>query len=168
QVLKPNEKGVLKAKMDGSKVNDYGFVIERMYLLINNKPERNNMLSVTATVKEDFSKLTPEDLAKAPKIVFTQTSFEAGDVKAGSMVTHEFTFKNEGKNPLVIRKVRTGCGCTATTPPADKIDPGETSSIKVSFNTHGRKGRQAQYIDVYSNDPSNSEIKLKISCNVME
>ncbi len=168
EVLQPNQKGVLRATMDGSKVNDFGFFTHRVYLLINNKEERNNMISISATIKEDFSKLTPEERANAPKITFNKTEFDVGQVKAGEVVKYDFVFKNEGKSPLIIRKVRTGCGCTASTPPADKIKPGETSSIKVTFNTHGRKGRQAQYIDVYCNDPASSEVKLKLSCTVVE
>ncbi|MGI6479492.1 MAG: DUF1573 domain-containing protein [Salinivirgaceae bacterium] len=160
--LKPNEKGVLKAVLDASKVNDYGFIVHRTAILLNGQKPQNSLISVTAVIKEDFSKLTQKELAKAPKIQFKSTDFDFKTVKAGDVVSCEFEFVNEGKTPLIIRKVKTGCGCTASTPPTESIKPGESSAIKVSFNTRNRSGRQAQYIDVYCNDPNQPEIKLKI------
>ncbi|HCN38061.1 MAG TPA: hypothetical protein DIS94_10170, partial [Bacteroidetes bacterium] len=38
--------------------------------------------------------------------------------------------------------------------------------IQVTFNTQGREGEQTKEILVYTNDPSNSQIMLKISCNI--
>ncbi len=161
-VLKPNEKGVLKAVLDATKVNDLGFIVHRMTLLLNKQKPQNSLLSVTAIIKEDFSKLTPLELENSPKIKFENTEHDFKSVKSGQVVSYEFIFKNEGKSPLVIRKVKTGCGCTASTPPTESVKPGESSNIKVSFNTRNRSGRQAQYIDVFCNDPQQPEIKLKI------
>jgi hypothetical protein len=160
--LKTNERGVLKATLDAKKVNDLGFLVHRMFILVNKQKPQNNMVSVSAVIKEDFSHLTAKELENAPKIAFTKTDHDFGNVKSGFVATHEFSFRNDGKSPLIIRKVKTGCGCTASTPPTESIKPGQTSTIKVTFNTHGRSGRQAQYIDVYCNDPKQPEIKLKI------
>jgi hypothetical protein len=160
--LKPNERGVLKATLDAKKVNDLGFLVHRMYILINKQKPQNSMISISAVIKEDFSQLSAKELENAPKITFTKTDHDFGTLKTGAVTAHEFTFKNDGKSPLIIRKVKTGCGCTATNPPTESIKPGESSNIKVTFNTHGRSGRQAQYIDVYCNDPKQPEIKLKI------
>ena len=160
--LKPNEKGVLKAVLDASKVDDYGFIVHRTAILLNGEKPQNSLLSATAVIKEDFSKLSPKELANAPKIQFNNTDYDFKTVKSGEVVSHEFEFTNEGKRPLIIRKVKTGCGCTASTPPTESIKPGDKSTIKVSFNTRNRSGRQTQYIDVFCNDPNQSEIKLKI------
>ena len=135
---------------------------------VNGEKPQNNMISMTAVIKEDFSHLTPEELAAAPVIEFEKTDYDFGTTKAGNVISHDFNFKNTGKTPLIIRKVRTGCGCTASTPPTESIQPGASSTIKVTYNSRGRKGRQAQYIDVYCNDPKTSEIKLKIGGIVEE
>lgn len=162
QTLKPQEKGVIKATLRAKDVNDLGLYVSRIPVLINGKKIDNNMLMITAHILEDFSKLTHKQLADAPKIKFEQTNYDFGTVKSGALVIYEYKFTNEGKEPLIIRKVKTGCGCTASDTPTEAIKAGQSSAIKISFNTRGRTGRQAQYIDVYCNDPKQSEIKLKI------
>lgn len=166
KVIPAGEKGIIKAVFDGKKTNDIGFISSRVTATINGERFSNNILIVSAVVKDDFSHLTEEEMANAPKINFTEKVYNFGTVSAGTQVEREFKFTNTGKSPLLIRKVRTGCGCTVSTKPNESIQPGETSLIKVVFNSRGKKGRQAQYIDVYSNDPTQSELKLKIEGNV--
>ncbi|MDD2564921.1 MAG: DUF1573 domain-containing protein [Salinivirgaceae bacterium] len=168
KTLQPNEKGLMIATLNANDLNDFGFLVHRMYLKINGVRPQNSMISATAVIKEDFSHLTQKELEIAPVIEFEKTDHDFGTTKAGTVESHEYKFKNTGKTPLVIRKVRTGCGCTASTPPTESIQPGASSSIVVTFNSRGRKGRQAQYIDVYCNDPKKSEVKLKIGGIVEE
>ena len=69
-----------------------------------------------------------------------------------------FKFKNEGKKDLVIRHVRATCGCTAVQQGNQGvgIKPGESSSIKATFNSGGYSGKVTKAIYVYTNDPKNS------------
>jgi len=161
------EKATIKATADGTKINDIGTITDgRMSMKINGENIANNTIVVRTTVKEDFSQLTEKELAKAPKIKFTNTEHNFGTVKQGEKVVYAFTFKNEGKSPLVIRKVKTGCGCVITEQPNEDIKPGKNGTIKITFDSKGRKGKSTQHIDVYCNDPLTPEIKLKIEGNV--
>lgn len=164
--LKPGEKGVIKATFDASKVNDWGFVVDQMYLVENGKQLQDGRISVSATIEEDFNSWSPEKLANAPDIQFSETNFDFGTVKQGEELVHTFKIKNAGKSNLILRKVKASCGCTATQPDKEVVAPGEEANIKVTFNTRGRNGRQNKSITVYSNDPKKSTMLLRISATI--
>lgn len=98
-----------------------------------------------------------------PKIVFDEPRYDFGEVEEGTVVTHSFKFRNDGGSPLKITNVRKGCGCTSAVAGKEELQPGEESEIKVTFNSKGRRGRQTQRIQVYSNDPENPRVELIIT-----
>jgi hypothetical protein len=142
--------------------------MDRIDLIINGLKDSQNRLSVSATIEEDFSHLTPEELANSPKMVFEKTEFEFGTIKAGEKATNNFVFTNTGKSDLVIRKIKASCGCTATNPEKMIIKPGESSHITATFSSAGKKGHQNKTITVITNDPSQSSIVLKVIGDVEE
>lgn len=165
--LSPGAEGKIVATYDASKISDWGFVVDQVYIAVNGEQPKDSRLSVSATIEEDYSSYSQEQLASAPDIQFRETSFDFGEVKQGEKVEHTFQVRNEGKSNLVLRKVRTSCGCTASKPDKEVIQPGESANIPVSFNTRGRNGRQNQSITVYSNDPKKSTMLLRISATVV-
>lgn len=103
---------------------------------------------------------------KAPKIKFKEDLWDFGRVKQGQMLTHSFLFQNEGDAELVIKKVRTSCGCTAALISKKKITPGEEGEIRVTFNTQGYEGSVSKYIYVESNDASEPRKQLTVSAGI--
>ncbi len=169
---KPNEKnggfGVITVTYDAKKKNDWGFSMDRVDFVINGQKNAQNRLSISATVEEDFSHLTKEELANAPKVIFENQTFEFGTIKSGEKSTHNFVFTNSGKSDLIIRKIKASCGCTATNPEKMIVKPGETSHITVTFNSIGKKGQQSKTITIITNDPLQSTTVLKVVGNVEE
>ena len=111
--------------MNAPKRNDYGFLYDRLTLNTNDSMNRQKGINVSVFIKEDFSKLTPQQLEDAPKIVFNTEKYNFGTVPEGTMVKYSFEFKNDGKDDLVIRKTRASCGCTATQPEKTLLKKGE-------------------------------------------
>ncbi len=164
--LKPKEKGVITGVYDASKVNDWGFVVNRVLVNYNGKEDRNNRLTISATISEDFSNMTPEQIENAARIEFQEKVFNFGKMSQKSTVEHNFAFKNTGKTDLMIRKVRSSCGCTAVTPRETTIKPGGTSQIKAIFNSGTRVGTQNKSITVITNDPKNPTVVLRVTGTV--
>lgn len=162
ETLKPGEKGTIEATFLGENTNDFGYIRDRMALKINGEVNPQHMIASTAVISEDFSHLTAEERANAPKISFEELNFDFGTLTEGETITHEYKFKNEGKTDLIIRKVHASCGCTAVAPPKEAIKPGESSSIKVVFNSRGKMNKQHKTVRIYSNDPDNSITTLVI------
>jgi len=161
-VLKPGEKGKILGVYDGTKVNDYGFILKRVKLKINGKLVTVNKLSVSAKITEDFSKLTPQQLANAPKLSFNSKVFDFGTLKEGQSKTYEFVLTNKGKSDLIIRKIKSSCGCTVVKPETKLIKPGESTKLVTTFNSAGKSGRQRKKVIITTNDPKNSTVNLNV------
>ena len=166
--LKPGEKAYIVGVYDGAKANDWGFISARVKVLINGQSGNRDYITISAKVEEDFSKLTEEEKANAPKIVFDNNNFNFGETKSKDKIEHVFKFKNEGKRDLIIHKIRTTCGCTTVAPEKTVIKPGESSSFKAIFNPGSRKGTQRKSIHVITNDPKNPNVRLMITGNLLE
>lgn len=164
--LEPGAKGIITVTMDASKTDRYGNINERLELVTNDVQAPNKNIKFRAMVIEDFSSLTPEELAKAPKIVFNKTKHDFGKIGNNVKVTYDFNFKNEGKQDLVIRNIKSSCGCTAAQLKDKTLSPGESNAIEVTFNSKGRRGRQHKTVTVTTNDPKNPIVRLNIECRI--
>jgi hypothetical protein len=112
--LEPGEKGLFFITYDAARINDWGFVTDNFRVSIDGSSPGNSMIYVSANIQEDFSRLSEEDKEKAAGISFVDRVFDFGKLKHGATVEHDFVFSNTGRSDLVIRSVRSGCGCTAT------------------------------------------------------
>jgi len=160
EILEPAEEGVIEITYNSAFKNEWDRAIDRLYLIVNEEIPKNNMLTVTATVVEDFTGLTADQKANAPNAYFNSRTFNFGTIKQGKKIEHNFILKNTGKSDLLIRRIWATCGCTAVTPKKTVIKPGDDTQIKAVFNSAGRKGNQKKMITVITNDPVNPKILL--------
>lgn len=103
---------------------------------------------------------------EGPKVKFEDESFDFGNIKEGEVKTHVFVFQNTGDAPLVVKKVRTSCGCAAALISNKNIEPGKKGEIKVTFNSKGYEGNVVKYIYFESNDRSQPVKQLQISATI--
>ncbi len=164
--IKPGEKGKINIRFDATKVNDFGFIYQKIIVKENGEINNKNYLKISAHVYEDFSHLTEEELANAPVTSFDKRIYNFGIIKQGELAKTTFVLKNTGKSDLIIRKTKATCGCTIVQPEKKVIKPGETTVIKATFNSRGRKGKQTKNITVTTNDPNNPVTTLKITGTV--
>ena len=101
-----------------------------------------------------------------PEITFKTLSHNYGDIYYGANGTFSFDFTNTGNEPLILTKPRSSCGCTIPHWPKEPILPGETSAIKVTYNTH-RNGAFNKTVTVYSNALKNKTVVLRIKGKVI-
>lgn len=166
--LKPGEKGIIEGTYDANLNNDkWGNVNDLVRMKVNGEPMPNIYLYVSANLVEDFSSLSAQELASAPVFKLESNTVDFGKIMQNSTADVEFFFTNEGKSDLVIRHVKSGCGCTALMPTENVIKPGAKSSIKAKFSSGGYKGQIYKNIFVYTNDPKNSEVMLMIKGEVL-
>jgi hypothetical protein len=102
--------------------------------------------------------------SKNAHIVFADTIHRYGEIDFSSDGTSEFSFTNTGKGQLILKNVKSSCGCTVPEWPKEPIRNGETAVIKVWYDTH-RVGNFSKSIYVYSN-AINSPNRLMISGRV--
>ncbi len=71
----------------------------------------------------------------AAEINFIKTVHDYGTVTQGADGACEFKFTNTGKEPLILSRPQSSCGCTVPTWPQEPILPGKSDVIKVTYNT---------------------------------
>ena len=101
---------------------------------------------------------------KAPEIVFETEVIDYGKIDKGANGVREFKFTNTGKSPLIISNARGSCGCTVPTWPKEPIKPGESSVIKVKYDTN-RPGPINKSVTITSNAKTPTKV-LRIKGNV--
>lgn len=85
--------------------------------------------------KQDFSVLHGSD---AEALIH-----DAGEVIAGEVVTHGVVLRNDWDEAIDIRNpsdIVIHCGCSSIDPVVRRLEPGESSEIKVTLRTLGREG----------------------------
>ena len=103
-----------------------------------------------------------------PKLIIQQSEYDFGDIKQGEKVSHVFVLTNTGGDLLTITNVRPSCGCTAALPEKNKLAPGESTNLKVTFNSSGRSGKQKKLVTITSNDPENPKQIITIKAVVIK
>jgi len=72
----------------------------------------------------------------AAEITFDKVLHDYGTIIQGGDGSCEFKFTNTGKEPLILQKPVSSCGCTVPTWPQEPILPGKSDVIKVTYATH--------------------------------
>lgn len=77
-----------------------------------------------------------------------------------------FKFKNEGNSKIVIKEIKTACGCTVSQNDKTAYEPNESGEIKGTFNVGDRSGVQYNEIYVHTDDIGQSKIKLLLKIQI--
>lgn len=110
---------------------------------------------------------TTEEQAKekGEEIWFEEIMHEYGEIPEGSDGSWSFTFKNLGKQAILINRVRSTCGCTVPDWPRQPVEPGGSGQVTVKYNT-AQTGTFMKSVYVYST-AANSPVKLQIKGKVL-
>ncbi len=98
------------------------------------------------------TEVTKEKKVKKKKepITFKTLTIEANSITYGVDTTFTFTFKNTGKEPIIVSNVGTSCGCTKAKSPEAPVPPRKSADIAVKYDTK-RVGGFTKTITVTTN-----------------
>lgn len=163
-VIQPGDTARLILGFGGKKAAVYGYAGYGMVMIESNDSlQPQKVIHVAAEVMEDFGRMNKRKKAKAPVAQFSFTDFDFGSTDQGTQVTFQFPFQNSGRKNLIIRRIQTPMGITATCLNSDTVQPGASGVINVEFSTLYKVGYQTSEILIITNDPFHPEIKLKIN-----
>lgn len=103
--------------------------------------------------------------SNAPQIKFEKLIHDYGTILKNSDGKTEFKFTNIGKEPLILSRPRSSCGCTVPTWPKKPILPGKSEVIGVTYATN-RVGAFMKTVTIMSN-AKNSLVVLKVKGEVV-
>jgi uncharacterized cupredoxin-like copper-binding protein len=156
--LKPGESTT--AAVEFNSTGRVGKQQKHVTIISNDKEKPQLLLEVVGNV---LQKQKDENL---PRLKFEKNQFDFGKVKDGDLLQHTFNYKNTGKSELIIKDVRSSCGCTVPFVSKKNLKPGEEANLKVEFDTSGRSGRNSKSITIFSNDPDNPVFVLTIYADI--
>jgi hypothetical protein len=114
--------------------------------------------------KQNFAPFIPPPDYSPPVIYIEESKFDFGKVIKGEVVQHRYKYKNNGKAPLVIQKIRPGCGCTVIDNWDKVVAPGAEGTFEAKLETSRLAvGPINKYADVISNDPKQSSLRCTIA-----
>lgn len=152
------EKGTIDVRFDTR--GKLGNQVQRIYIRTNEPDNPTKIVTIKAQVYLDTT--------GAPKIYFDKLFHNFGRIDEGKIYETSFAFMNTGEGPLEIVDIHSSCGCTAAITKKRKLNPGETSEVKVEFNSTNFNGIITKYVVIRSNDPVNPEIYLTIQAEVIK
>lgn len=143
-------------------MNAYGLVLSISTWLIV-----AGLASGQSDPQGDRVESTADESAKVPKLVVEQSHVDLGVVRQGGIYDFSYSVSNGGDSNLLIRRIRSMCGCTVTRPNKPQLlKPGEQMTIHASFDSAGRVGPQRKNIEIYSNDPAGQRTVLSFAAEV--
>jgi hypothetical protein len=107
----------------------------------------------------------PVDTSKITKVEWLDgIKRQYKPIKEGDKLDITFRVKNIGNKPLIITSVNPGCGCTLAEKPEKPIVPGETGTIKASFNSeHQGTGIKSKTVNVFANtEPQMTSLTFEV------
>ncbi|MCX6200365.1 MAG: DUF1573 domain-containing protein [Bacteroidetes bacterium] len=105
------------------------------------------------------AKLEAELLKDTTEITFIDsTSFGFDTINEGDKIHHDFRLKNTGTKNLLIANAFGSCGCTVPEYPKDPVKPGDTATIKVTFNSTGKHDEQHKTVTLVCNTVKRNEM----------
>jgi Protein of unknown function (DUF1573) len=131
--------------------------------IFTNDPQAPEMtVTITGNV------VTGDESGSLPTIYFPETQHDFGKVNEGEKASYTFRFVNKGEGELLIKDVKSSCGCTAALLSSSNIKPGQEGTIKVEFDTKNRSGKNSKTVTVQSNDPKDPTKILTIYADVIK
>jgi hypothetical protein len=107
--------------------------------------------------------------ASQPRLVVLEgTHFDFGKIYRGSVMERNLTLKNAGNDTLVMGTIGVSCGCTGAMVTADRIAPGGTGSVRITFNSKNFAGPVHKTVTLNSNGDSLGYTIIEFTASVID
>ncbi|MFM8433188.1 MAG: DUF1573 domain-containing protein [Bacteroidota bacterium] len=123
------------------------------------------LLAGGATAQNATINPANQENKNAPELKFEVEEYNFGTIKQGDKVTYDFSFTNNGKEPLIITSAQGSCGCTVPEWPKEPVAKGAKGSIHVEFNSTGKMGMQDKTVTISYNSKTGQKV-LQLKGNV--
>jgi len=95
-------------------------------------------------------------------------TWDFGEIKQGQILEHEFILKNESSVVLNLRDAVSSCGCTVFALNKKVLQPQESTSIRVKFDSKGYLGPIQQFVYLNTDSIDNPVIRFIIKARVIK
>jgi hypothetical protein len=96
-----------------------------------------------------------------------ERNIDAGRYLRGKEVSYEVRFRNTGNENLEITSLSTSCGCTGALLSDRILEPGQSGTIKFTFNGQGY-GTVTKSLYINTNEPDNQQHTVNVTMHMVE
>jgi len=168
-MLRKDDSLFITIKVDGSKITKMGSTYSTLNLLTDDISMEKKPLYVYTYFKQDFTKLSKDQLKVAPKMEFNKTlPIKYGKKTAGAILKDDIKISNTGKTDLIFTEIKPSCGCVTFTGEKKVLKPGESMELKIKIDTVNQpKAYNKKYISLHSNDPTKPEHNIVFEIDII-
>lgn len=152
---------------DSSRQNGWGYQKTKFDVVITDLRTGISVKSpveISAIIAEDFSKMTDKEISEAPVARFSTKKVEFPEMSRGKKAESFFEITNDGKTPLLIRRIYYVDKALEVSPKGGKVDPGKTMKIKVEVNPSLiEEDVMISKIMVITNSPENAMTTVRVA-----
>lgn len=131
------------------------------------KDTAKEIIVVSQPEEEDQQRENLKDSVPITSLQFERQTINFGDVKQDTILTAIYIGKNTGTEPLVIYYVNPDCRCASYSLSKSIINPSDTLSINIKFDTANKIYEQRLNITVRAN--THEEMyKLSLKANIID
>jgi hypothetical protein len=107
-------------------------------------------------ISSKFIKSIDRTSVKKTKLSFSITKYDFGNLQKNQNAKFYFKYTNLGRNPLLLEKINTTCGCTVANWSKEELRVNEKDSLLISYDT-SKPGYFTKEIMVYSNSETSPD-----------
>lgn len=95
-------------------------------------------------------------------------SFDLGKIYRGAVVDRQLSIRNPGSDTLRLGRVDVSCGCTGTVVSNDRIPPGGSGTLRITFHSQNFTGPVHKSVTVHSNADGTPETVIQFTAQVID
>lgn len=167
-IILPKKEGKVLVTFLTAKSKDWGIHRESFDVFVKGKETKakNNHITITADIWEDFSEMSRKERDEAPEIEVNETTIDFGKV-SGKKAVRKITITNNGKNRLMLHKIQNELPEVFEVTVDDvTVKPGKSTTLTIIFRPDAIKSEKVNHhITLISNDPSNSRVIINLQAD---
>lgn len=163
--LAAGQKGQILITYHAEKAKDWGIRKDEFWVKLpfSDKPQPQNKITVSADIQEDYSDMTPDQIAKAPHFELGTGVVDFGTIKNNAPVSLSVKLSNTGASNLQIRKINNESQVVSVSIPQMSIKAGKSIDMKVTVKPSKSRSRLLNHrIFIITNDPTRPTISLPV------
>lgn len=160
--IAPGQQGQIALTLNSQAVPEWG-ISNAEFSFRSSKEEEPIKMDLFTIIVEDFSRMTPGEMKNAPACIVSPMKIDLGEISATKTV--EFTVTNEGKTPLIIRRLQiVDPAISDAKISSQKIKPGKKANITATIDPEKAENDFINArISLITNDPNEPLTVIRIT-----
>ena len=167
RILSAQQTGSIIITYNAQNIDDFGSRTDHAYVVLNGNRILTDeyRLTINSNLREDFTRLTPEQRANAPVAEFQERQVSI-ELRRGERRNVTVGLRNTGREPLAIRKVTSSDDRLRITHP-ETVAPSKTGQIRIEANAANISEDFTARITVITNDPRNPTTTITVRVRIV-